>query len=186
MQRKRKPSGKGKEGGSSPSPTAPSPIAGAEFIDDSLSLFNGFLDCQDTQMVVRDLHLQPEEDGMPITHGTTRSPTKDGDVFTAQSADSASDHSPTSDPKALILDVRGSPFKFQVPTAPSSLPHMGPTMYENILSRFDLDAYACGSQIPRTNSVFSDHITAVEHCLRKSFVEPGALLHQGAERYVAE
>lgn len=147
-------------------PSSPPAAADTDAFDPDFSLLNDLLECPD---------LQSPPGTNPGLVGTDQ--TDDWNAFLDQISGAKS-----GTPKSEFA-FTASP-TLQIPRSISSLMHMGPTAYEGIISRYRLDGTELGSPSNRTNSAFSDHILAVEHCLRQTFIEPGPLVRQGVDRYV--
>ncbi len=65
-----------------------------------------------------------------------------------------------------------------------SFSQMGPAAYADVAAKGPLLVRGPHGQLHRTNSLFSDHITVVEHFLRQKWLNAGALLNRGDEWYV--
>ena len=55
---------------------------------------------------------------------------------------------------------------------------MGPAAYTDIVEKGPLLVHGPHGQLRRTNSLFSDHITVVEHFLKQKWKNAGALLNK--------
>ncbi|EXJ70267.1 uncharacterized protein A1O5_06335 [Cladophialophora psammophila CBS 110553] len=174
LEKKSKPPGDDSDTNQGQIPVEPTLSATPEIVNSSLPEFNRIFDGQDGLSMSGSLQLELEAiSSPPASHEMDANSTKETCVIVEQGFDLVRDQT------SLITTAESMLSEKHVPRSLSTLSHMGPSVYGSIVSRPCQDR-SNGLEITHTNSGFSDHIEAIENCLRKCIANSGLLQQCGS------